>query len=255
MNETKDARHGGSTGAMRPAVLAFLATTALAACTATPEGGDGRLNVRSLQVRATGADGMVFEGVAVDSTWTIPGADARELTRSLALEPGDGSESPNRLVDIALGALVTGFEFLPPGELADDAQTGEDVANGLLEISFQQGIAFRTPVVVNYSRGEDLSWRGTASFQDRMLWIDSRGAPEDTLRFVLDGDYEDVRDGAGGRRTVLRAQGTLSVASADEYAIEFTERVRTVGMPAERVARRFDDVGAMAGAVDEAPPR
>ena len=249
MKEMRNARHGRSAGTMRPAAFAFLATIALAACTA-PEGGDGRLNVRTLHLRATSPDSVVFEGVAIDSTWTIPGGDARQLSRSLVLEPGDGSEPPSRLVDLALGALVTGFEFLPPGELADDAQTTEDVANGLLTIILQQGIAFRSPLVANYSRGEDLAWRGAGNFGDRMLWIDTRVTPADTLRLALNGDYEDVRHGTGGQQAVLRAEGTLYVATAGEYTIELTERVRTMGVPVERVARRFDDAGADAGAAE-----
>jgi hypothetical protein len=228
---------------MRAAAFAFLATIALAAC--APQDGGGRLEVRTLEVRATSADSMVFEGAAVDSTWTIPGDDARQLTRSLVLEPGDGSETPSRLLDIALGALVTGFAFLPPGELADDAT--EEVATGLLEVSLQQGIAFRTAVVANYSRGEDLAWRGTANFTDRMVWIDSRETPADTLRLALEGDFEDVRGDAGGQQ-VLRAQGTLYVATAGEYTLELTERVEAMEVSAEGVARM------MGGVRDELEP-
>ena len=240
MTEMRDSRHSRCTDNMRAAAFALVATTALAAC--APQGGGGRLEVRTLEVRATSADSMVFEGAAVDSTWTIPGDDARQLTRSLVLEPGDQSETPNRLVDIALGALVTGFAFLPPGELADDAQVTEDVANGLLEISLQPGITFRTSVVANYSRGEDLAWRGTANFTDRMVWIDSRVTPADTLRLALDGDFEDVRGGAGGQQAVLRAQGTLHVATGGEYTLELTERVEAMEVSAEGVARMMGGV-------------
>lgn len=240
MTETRDDGHGRCAGNTRAFAFAILAATGLAAC--APQGGGGRLNVRTLEVRATSADSMVFEGAAVDSTWTIPGEDARQLTRSLVLEPGDPSETPNRLVDIALGALVTGFAFLPPGELADDAQVTEDVANGLLEISLQQGIAFRTAVVANYSRGEDLAWRGTADFGDFMRWIDSRVTPADTLTLRLDGDYTDVRDVAGGQQSVLRAEGTLSVATAGEYTIELTERVEIMEVSADGVARMMGGV-------------
>lgn len=240
MTETRDDRHGTWTGNTGPLAFALLAAVAMAAC--APQGGGGRLNVRTLEVRATSADSTVFEGAAVDSTWTIPGDDARRLTRSLVLEPGDQSETPNRLVDIALGALVSGFQFLAPGELADDAQATEDVANGLLEISFQQGIAFRTAVVANYSRGEDLTWRGTADFGDFMRWIDSRVTPADTLTLRLDGDYTDVRDGAGGQQAVLSAEGTLSVATAGEYTIELTERVEIMEVSADGVARMMGGV-------------
>ena len=236
----RDSRHGRCIGNVRPATLAFLAATALAAC--APQGGGGRLNVRTLEVRATSADSMVIEGAAVDSTWTIPGDDARHLIRSLVLEPGDQSETPNPLVDVALRALVTGYQFLPPGEPDDDPQVTEDVANGLLEISLQQGINFRAIVVTNYNRGEDLAWRGQASFGDRMVWIDSRVLPADTVRLALEGDYEDVRDGAGGQMAVLRARGTLYVATAGEYTVELTERVETVEVSAEGVARMMGGV-------------
>ena len=185
---------------------------------------------------------MVFEGAAVDSTWTIPGDDARQLTRSLVLEPGDQSETPNRLLDVALGALVTGFNFLPPGELSDDAQITEEAANGLLEISLQQGIAFRSVVVANYSRGEDQAWRGTANFGDFMRWIDSRVTPADTLTLRLEGDYEDVRGSAGGQQAVLSVQGTLYVATAGEYTVELTERVETTAVSADAVARMMGGV-------------
>ena len=240
MTEMRDNRHGRCTGSMRPAAFAFVAAIALATC--APQGDGGRLNVRTLEVRATSADSMVFEGGAVDSTWTIPGDDARQLTRSLVLEPGDQSETPNRLVDIALGALVTGFNFLPPGELSDDAQITEEAANGLLEISLQQGIAFRSVVVANYSRGEDLAWRGTANFGDFMRWIDSRVTPADTLTLRLEGDYEDVRGSAGGQQAVLRVQGTLYVATAGEYTVELTERVETMEVSADGVARMMGGV-------------
>lgn len=226
---------------MRPAAHALLAAIALGAC--APQGSGGRLNVRTLEVRATSADSMVFEGAAVDSTWTIPGADGRQLTRSLVLEPGDQAETPNRLLDVALGALVTGFNFLP-GELADDAQATEQVANGLLEISLQQGIAFRTSVVANYSRGEDLAWRGTANFGDFMRWIDGRVTPADTLTLRLEGDYEDVRAGTGGQEAVLRAQGTLYVATAGEFTLELTEHMETMEVSAEDVARMMGGVSA-----------
>lgn len=240
MTETRDDRHGRWTGNTRPAAYALLATVAMAAC--APQGGGGRLNVRTLEVRATSADSMVFEGAAIDSTWTIPGDDVRQLMRSLVLEPGDQSDTPNPLVDVALRALVTGYQFLPPGELATDAQVTEEVANGLLEISLQQGIAFRTAVVANYSRSEDLAWRGTANFTDRMVWIDSRVLPADTLRLALEGNYEDVRDAAGGQQAVLRAQGTLSVATAGEYTVELTERVEIIEVSAEGVARMMGGV-------------
>ena len=240
MTEMKDNRHGRCTGSMRPAAFAFVAAIALAAC--APQGDGGRLNVRTLEVRATSADSMVFEGAAVDSTWTIPGDDARQLTRSLVLEPGDQSETPNRLLDVALGALVTGFNFLPPGELSDDAQITEEAANGLLEISLQQGIAFRSVVVANYSRGEDLAWRGTANFGDFMRWIDSRVTPADTLTLRLEGDYEDVRGSAGGQQAVLRVQGTLYVATAGEYTVELTERVEAMEVSADGVARMMGGV-------------
>ena len=240
MTEMKDNRHGRCTGSMRPAAFAFVAAIALATC--APQGDGGRLNVRTLEVRATSADSMVFEGAAVDSTWTIPGDDARQLTRSLVLEPGDQSETPNRLLDVALGALVTGFNFLPPGELSDDAQITEEAANGLLEISLQQGIAFRSVVVANYSRGEDLAWRGTANFGDFMRWIDSRVTPADTLTLRLEGDYEDVRGSAGGQQAVLRVQGTLYVATAGEYTVELTERVEAMEVSADGVARMMGGV-------------
>ena len=235
MTQMRDGRQGRHTGNMHAVAFALLVATALAAC--APQGDGGRLSVRTLQVRVTSPDNVVFEGVAVDSTWTIAGDDARQLTRSLVLEPGDGSENPNRLVDVALGALVTGFQFLPPGELDDDTQVTADVANGLLEISLQQGIAFRTVVVANYSRGEDLAWRGTANFTDRMVWIDSRVTPADTLRLALDGDYEDVRGGESGQQAVLSAQGTLYVATGGEYTVQLTERVETLEVSAEGVAR------------------
>lgn len=242
MTEMRDGRHGGWTGNMGPLACAFLVAITLAAC--APQGGGGRLNVRTLEVRAVGADSMVFEGAAIDSAWTIPGDDARRLTRSLVLEPGDGSETPNRLLDVALGALVTGFDFLPPGGLADDAQVTEEVANGLLEISLQQGVAFRASVVANYSRGEDLAWRGTANFRDFMRWIDSRVTPADTLTLRLEGDYTDVRDSAGGQQAVLRARGTLYVATGGEYTLELTERIETMEVPAEGVERMMGGVRA-----------
>ena len=240
MTEMRDSRHGRCTDNMRAAAFVFLATTALAAC--APQGGGGRLEVRTLEVRATGTDSMVVEGTAVDSTWTIPGDDARQLTRSLVLEPGDQSETPNPLVDVALRALVTGYQFLPPGELPDDIESTEHAANGLLEISLQQGINFRAIVVTNYNRGEDLAWRGQASFGDRMVWIDRRVLPANTVRLALDGDYEDVRDGAGAQQAVLRAQGTLSVATAGEYTVELTERVEIMEVSAEGVARMMGGV-------------
>lgn len=240
MTEMRDNRKGRCTDNARAAAFVFLATIALAAC--APQGGGGRLEVRTLEVRATSADSMVVEGAAIDSTWTIPGDDARQLTRSLVLEPGDQSETPNPLVDVALRALVTGYQFLPPGELPDDIESTEDTANGLLEISLQQGINFRAIVVTSYNRGEDLAWRGQASFGDRMVWIDSRVLPADTVRLALDGDYEDVRDAAGGQQTVLRAQGTLSVATAGEYTVELTERVEIMEVSAEGVARTMGGV-------------
>ena len=242
MTETRDNRHGRWTGNTRPAAYALLATVAMAAC--APQGGGGRLNVRTLEVRAISADSMVFEGAAIDSTWTIPGDDVRELTRSLVLEPGDGSDTPNPLVDVALRALVTGYQFLPPGELPGDMESTQETANGLLEIALQQGINFRAIVVANYSRGEDMAWRGTANFTDRMVWIDSRVLPADTLRLALEGDYEDVRDAAGGQQAVLRAQGTLSVATAGEYTVELTERVEIMEVSAEGVARMMGGVSA-----------
>ena len=242
MTEMRDDRHGRWTGNTRPAAYALLATIAMAAC--APQGGGGRLNVRTLEVRATSADSMVFEGAAIDSTWTIPGDDARQLTRSLVLEPGDQSETPNPLVDVALGALVTGYQFLPPGELPDDMGSTEETANGLLQISLQQGINFRAIVVTNYTRGEDMAWRGTANFTDRMVWIDGGVLPADTVRLALEGDYEDVRDAAGGQQAVLRAQGTLSVATAGEYTVELTERVEIVEVSAEGVARLMGGVRA-----------
>lgn len=240
MTEMRDSRHGRCTDNARAAAFVFLAAIGLAAC--APQGGGGRLEVRTLEVRATSADSMVVEGAAVDSTWTIPGDDARQLTRSLVLEPGDQSETPNPLVDVALRALVTGYQFLPPGELPDDIESTEDSANGLLEISLQQGINFRAIVVTNYNRGEDLAWRGQASFGDRMVWIDSRVLPADTVRLALDGDYEDVRDVTGGQQAVLRAQGTLSVATGGEYAVELTERVEIMEVSAEGVARMMGGV-------------
>ena len=240
MTETRDDRHGRCTGYTRALAFALLATVAMAAC--APQGGGGRLNVRTLEVRATSPDSMVFEGAAVDSTWTIPGEDARQLTRSLVLEPGDQSETPNPLVDVALRALVTGYQYLPPGELPDDIGSTEETANGFLEISLQQGINFRAIVVTNYNRGEDLAWRGQGNFTDRMVWIDSRVLPADTVRLALDGDYEDVRDAAGGQEAVLRAQGTLSVATAGEYTVELTERVEIMEVSAEGVARMMGGV-------------
>lgn len=242
MTEMRDQGHGRCGGNTRALACATLAAMGLAAC--APQGGGGRLNVRTLEVRATSADSMVFEGAAIDSTWTIPGADARQLTRSLVLEPGDQSDTPNPLVDVALRALVTGYQFLPPGDLPDDVASTEDTSNGLLEISLQQGINFRVIVATNYNRGEDLAWRGQASFGDRLVWIDSRVLPADTLRLALDGDYEDVRDVAGGQRAVLRAQGTLSVATAGEYTVELTERVEIMEVSAEGVARMMGGVRA-----------
>lgn len=231
-------RHGSGGGRVRPTVLAFLAATVLAAC--APQDGDGRLSVRTLEVRATGADGTLHEGGAIDSTWTLSG-DVRQLTRSLVLEPGDPGETPNRLVDLALGALVTGFAFTPPS----DAEIAEGEARGLIEIPLQQPIAFRTIVTAAYRRGEDMTWRGSGRFgglgEPPMRWIDGTVTPADTLRLSLEGDYEDARDAAGGREAVLSGSGTLYVASAGEYAVELTERVVVAAVPSAQVLGRLGD--------------
>ncbi len=240
MRETRDIRYGGRARGARPVACALLAACALAAC--GPQGGGGRLSVRTLDVRVTSPDdGRVFQGAAIDSTWTIPGDDGQRLTRSLVLEPGDGSENPNGLLDLSLGALVTGFLFLPPDELTDDPGTTDEMANGMLQITLQQGIAFRALVATNYSRGEDMAWRGAADFTDRLVWIDSRVTPPDTVRLSLEGGYTDERDATGGQRAVLDAQGTLHVATAGEYAVSLTERVETMEVSAEGVARLMDD--------------
>ncbi len=237
MNEIRNTRLAGKTGL---AAFAFVMSIAWAAC-APEEGGEGRLKVRSLEVRATAEDGSVFEGGAIDSTWTIPGDDARQLTRSLVLEPGHESDMPNRLVDLALGALVTGFDFVPPRDLPEDIQITEDDANGLLEISLQQGINFRVTVITDYRRDDDLAWRGTGEFRDYMVWIDGTVTPADTLRFDLEGEYQDVRERGGAQQATLRVEGTLYVASGGEYAIEVTERVETTTMSAARAARQLGD--------------
>lgn len=233
--------------AIRSAAFALLATVALAACD-PGGGGDGRLTVRSLETRVTAPDSAVFAGGAIDSTWTIPGDDVRQLTRSLVLEPGDGSEAPNRLVDLVLGALVTGFRFDPPRDLPEDIQITEDDAIGLLQVSLQQGINFRATVITDYRRDEDLTWRGTGEFGDFMVWIDTTVSPADTVRFNLAGEYEDVRGPDGGRLATLHGQGTLYVATDGvEYVVELTERLETTGISAARVTRRFGDARAEVG--------
>ena len=229
----------GLAGRIGAAAFAFFVSIALAAC--APEDGDGRLSVRLLEVTATAADGSVFEGGAIDSTWTIPGDDVRQLTRSLVLEPGDESEIPNRLVDLALGALVTGFDFYPPRDPPEDIQITEDDANGLLEISLQEGITFRATVITNYRRDDDLAWRGAGEFGDPMVFIDGTVTPADTLRLQLEGNFEDVRDTGGGQLAILRAQGSLYVSTGGEYTVEVTERVVITAVPSSRVTRRFGD--------------
>ena len=241
MRQMKDNRRPGRVRAVPSSALALIATFAFAAC--APQDGDGRLTVRSLEVRATSADGMVIEGGAIDSTWTIPGDDARQLTRSLVLEPGDRSEAPNRLVDLALGALVAGFDFDPPSGLPEDIQITEDDANGLLEISLQQGITFRATIIADYTRDEDLAWRGTGEFGDYTVWIDGTVTPADTLRLDLAGEYEDVRERDGGQDATLFGQGILRVATGGEYTVEVRESIETTAVSAASVARRFGDAG------------
>ena len=51
-----------------------------------------------------------------------------------------------------------------------------------------------------------------------------------------------MRDGAGGQQAVLRAEGTLSVATAGEYTIELTERVEIMEVSADGVARMMGGV-------------
>ena len=241
MRKMNDTRSPSLAGRIRPAALfALVASAGLAAC--APGGGGGQLSVRTLEVSVTGAGGLALQGGAVDSTWTIPGGDVRELRRSLMLEPGDDSEAPNRLVDRAVRGLVTGFDYDPPEDPPGDATITETESNGVLEISLRQGIIFRSTVVADYLRGEDLGWRGEGEFGDRLVWIDRTVTPADTLRLTLDGSYEDVRDPEGGQRAVLSAHGTLYVATGGEYAVEFTERVETAEVSAEGVARRMGDV-------------
>ena len=219
--------------------FALWASTALVAC--APDDGDGQLSVRTLEVRAMGADSLVLEGGAIDSTWTIPGDDARQLTRSLVLDPGDQSETPSRLVDLALGALVTALEFTPPSD--DDIAEGD--ARGVLEIPLQQPIVFRTIITADYSQDESLAWRGTGTFgglgERPMRWIDATVNPADTLLLSLEGEFEDVREAGGGRQAVLSGRGTLYVSGDGEYQVEVTERVETTRMSSARVARRFGD--------------
>lgn len=242
MRKMKEIRNTVLAGTRPAAFLALFASiTILASC--APEGGGAVLSVRTLEVSVTGADGQAFQGGAVDSTWTIPGDDARRLTRSMVLEPGDPSEAPNRLVDLAVRSLVTGFDYDPPNDPPQDVTVTEDESNGLLEISVQPGIVFRATVITDYSREEDLGWRGEGELGDRLLWIDRTVTPPDTVMLTLDGNYEDVRDAGGGGDAVLRAQGVLYVATAGEYTVELTERVATMVASAESVARMMGDAG------------
>ena len=242
MRKMKDTRNTSLAGGIGPAALfALFASVALAAC--APGGGGGLLTVRTLEVSVAGADGLALQGGAIDSTWTIPGDDVRQLKRSLALEPGDDSEVPNRLVDRAARGLVTGFDYDPPDDPPVGAAGAEEhSSNGVLEISLRQGIIFRATVVTDYVPDEDLGWLGMAEFGDRLIWIDRTVNPPDTVRLTLDGNYEDARDAEGGRQAILSAQGTLYVATGGDYTVEFTERVETVEVSAEGVARRMDEL-------------
>ena len=229
-------------GMRRAAHFALCALTAtLAAC--APEGDGAVLSVRTLEVSVTGADGQTFQGGAIDSTWTIPGDDVRRLTRSLVLEPGHQGAAPNRLVDLAVRGLVTGFDYDPPSDPPGDATITENESNGLLEISLQPGIIFRATVLTDYLREEDLGWRGEGEMGDRLLWIDRTVSPPDTVRLTLDGNYEDARDADGGREAVLRAEGVLYVATGGEFTVQLTERVSTTVASAEGVTRMMGDAG------------
>ncbi len=236
MNEI---RNTGPASRIGLAAFALWVSTALVAC--APGDGDGQLSVRTLEVRAMGADSLALEGGAIDSTWTIPGDDARQLTRSLVLDPGDQSETPSRLVDLALGALVTALEFTPPS----DEDIAEGDARGVLEIPLQPPIAFRTIITANYRQDEDLAWRGTGTFgglgERPMRWIDGTVNPADTLVLSLEGDFEEVREAGGGGQAILSGRGTLYVSGGGEYEIEVTERVETTRISSARVARRFGD--------------
>ena len=220
-----------------------------------PQDTTGRLTVRSVEVRATGEDGVTKVAGAIDSTWVVPGDGEGAVTRSLSFRPVEGDGLEGSRLDRVLEALATQLVIVPQDDPPGELDGTEARSNWLLEAPLGQGVTFRAQIPTHYVRRPDTAWNGSGVLDRDLHWVVAGVTPTDTVDLRLQGQYRDLREPGGLRTASVEAEGTLRVASVGgTYQLIIAQESRTTPVSGAAVGRsreRARDGLSNAGAASE----